>query len=178
MNGLEVKKQLNRVIQMIARKFGKFEYLWFLEFQARGAPHLHILTTIPIVTAKRRAMLAEMWAEVQGLDDWQYCRLSDGKLFHVKQSTLRVHEHEKTWETIRKEDGAKRYAVKYALKPYQKEVPIEYGNVGRFWGCSRKVIPKASGQYDACEDDLRDFLGRKELKVKDAPILPKHIIIW
>lgn len=178
MSGKEIKRHLNRMLQALTRKFGKFEYLWFLEFQARGAPHFHILTTMSNVSQKRREIMAELWARVQELEDWQYSRLSDGKLFHVKQSVLRVHSHKTAWDLARKENGLKRYAVKYAMKTEQKEVPTEYGDVGRFWGCSRKVIPKEIGQCDVCEEDLREFLGRKGLKVAHTAILPKNIILW
>jgi hypothetical protein len=44
-------------------------------------------------------------------------------------------------ERLRK-PGA-RYAVKYASKMRQKSVPVEYQNVGRFYGYSTAVKPKA-----------------------------------
>lgn len=51
----------------------------------------------------------------------------------------KVHRHPKSWEPVREEGGARRYALKYALKTKQKSVPSEFQDVGRFWGCSRDV---------------------------------------
>ena len=45
-------------------------------------------------------------------------------------------------ERVRKPKGARNYAVKYAQKCRQKEVPENYENVGRFWGHSRGIEPK------------------------------------
>ena len=61
-------------------------------------------------------------------------------------------------ERLRKPDGARRYVVKEATKMYQKVVPAEYRNVGRFWGCSRAVMPTAIASVRATEDDVRGVL--------------------
>ena len=44
-DGKLVKAHLNRFLGWIRRKYVDPGYLWFLEFQARGAPHIHILLT-------------------------------------------------------------------------------------------------------------------------------------
>jgi len=47
LDGTKVKYHLNFMLTKLRRSYGKFDYLWFLEFQARGAPHFHILVTLP-----------------------------------------------------------------------------------------------------------------------------------
>lgn len=44
-NGLLSKKHLDNLFRELRRRWGeRFLYLWFLEFQSRGAPHYHVLT--------------------------------------------------------------------------------------------------------------------------------------
>lgn len=43
--GKIVKVHLNRFLGWLRRKYDDPGYLWFLEFQRRGAPHIHILLT-------------------------------------------------------------------------------------------------------------------------------------
>jgi len=57
-------------------------------------------------------------------------------------------------ERIRKEHGARNYAVKYAFKMKQKMVPAAYQNVGRFWGNSRDVKPVVKHNFPLRNDDL------------------------
>jgi len=84
---------------------------WFLEFQKRGAPHIHTFHTGYI----HWKTLARKWAE----------------LFDSPQI-------EKTCSKIEKissgRGGLISYARKYAAKESQKAVPDGYENVGRFWG--------------------------------------------
>jgi len=61
-------------------------------------------------------------------------------------------------ERLRKQDGARRYAVKYAGKMKQKHVPKDFRNVGRFWGCSRAVVPAPEAEVQCTEDDIRGLL--------------------
>lgn len=121
--GGEVKKHLRLMMQWLVRRFGGYSYLWFLEFQRRGAMHIHLLITLPAPGENRRRMMANKWASIQDLPDWPYSRIRDKKLFHVKQSSLDFNEHPTVWEAIRKKDGGQRYAVKYATKAYQKNPP-------------------------------------------------------
>jgi len=84
---------------------------WFLEFQKRGAPHFHILHTDNVP----KGVVALDWA-------W-----ANGEWWSIRTMT-RV-------ERLRKaRGGVIAYAVKYAGKAAQKDVPEEYSNVGRFWG--------------------------------------------
>lgn len=89
---------------------------WFLEFQARGAPHVHFFytTRVPWESA------AKKWADLLG------CQ----KLFRTatRFETLRSGKGRSA------RGGAIAYARKYARKSEQKEVPEDYRSVGRFWG--------------------------------------------
>lgn len=94
---------------------------------------------------------------------------------------LRVHQHPKAWENVRAEDGAKRYALKYALKTKQKAVPPDYQDVGRFWGCSRKLTQEANEiewWTEASEFDVRLYaaaIGRED--ISEWNDLPKYIFV-
>lgn len=119
-DGREVKKHLNHFLTRLRQKYSPVSYLWFLEWQKRGAPHYHVLTSCYV----EHHWLASVW----------YAIVDSGNPDHLKAGTRA--------EALREEEGGKRYAVKYAAKMYQKEVPDGYRNVGRMWGCSRDVKPR------------------------------------
>jgi len=121
-DGRLVKRHLDSFLKAFRRRYGKRAYAWFLEFQERGAPHFHMLTTVEGFEIDRE-WLGRVWSRI--VDGGEKCR--------------RVHAHVKQWETIKKEDGATRYVAKYAKKQKQKQVPAAFQNVGAFWGTSRDV---------------------------------------
>lgn len=109
-DGRSVKGHFRALVER-ARRVGLLKtdsWVWWLEFQARGAPHFHFVGTgyIP------KAWLAKAWSEVTG--------------GNVRVAT-RI-------EALRKPEAAGAYAAKYAAKQEQKEVPAEFTRVGRFWG--------------------------------------------
>lgn len=126
-DGRQVKRHLNNFLTKLRQKFPGVNYLWFIEFQRRGAPHFHILLDIPTSDA-RVELWARWWADIsaRGLsaEEWR-------KVYQV--------HHRRGFEPVKKKDGAVRYALKYSLKTYQKEVPKDFRNIGRFWGASRGV---------------------------------------
>jgi len=122
-DGQTIKRELDTFFKRVKRQYGEFSYLWFLEFQGRGAPHFHILLTIEI----GKEWCSKSWYEV----------VQSGDVKHLKAGTK--------VEKLRSVEGGKRYAVKYATKTKQKAVPKDFRNVGRFWGCSRDVRPKQHG---------------------------------
>jgi len=145
-DGEKVKAHFRAFREWIARDIGsRPEYLWFLEFQERGAPHFHLLVDWPLsLDVDERK-----WFRWRVSVTW-YRLVGSESIDHLIAGT-RV-------ERIRKVDGAARYGVKYALKMRQKAVPPGYQNVGRFWGCSRGVIPKPEQEVRCTEDDLRGVL--------------------
>ena len=128
-DGQEVKRNLHTFLVWMGRFFKRPSYLWFLEFQKRGAPHIHIMLDYPLpqdATGRHEVftIVSMQW----------YAIVGSGDARHLRAGTR--------CETIRKRDGASRYALKYAYKCRQKSVPLAYQNVGRFWGCSRDVPPE------------------------------------
>jgi hypothetical protein len=108
---------------------------WFLEFQARGAPHVHFFytTRVPWQDSARK------WAHLCGSPGIERTATRFEKLRGADGKSPRA--------------GALAYARKYATKLAQKEVPADYKAVGRFWGvrgcrirCTCKVqIPCTRG---------------------------------
>lgn len=164
-DGKKVKGDLNLFLTKLRNHFKPVSYLWFLEFQKRGAPHFHLLTNIEIDNVSRET-IAEMWATTIATSGKEYLKVRN------------VHRHEKQMSKIKKPDGAKRYALKYALKPHQKTVPEKYRNVGRFWGNSRDVKPSEGIEVDVTESELRQWIAMHEPEINDRlpVLLPKYII--
>ena len=94
-----------------ARRMGMFlrdTWVWWIEFQARGAPHFHLVSTGWV----GKAWAARTWAEITGGNE---------------ASCTRV-------EGLRKPEAAGAYAAKYAAKQEQKAIPEGFKDIGRFWG--------------------------------------------
>jgi hypothetical protein len=136
-NGKAVKKHLRAFLERWRRTWGdRLAGVWKLEFQGRGAPHFHILTTLPdVLTADGlnfREWLSATWAAV---------------VAHPDPEQYRRHQLAGTGvdyaEGLRARDP-KRIAVyftkhgTYAAKEYQNQVPAEWQapgqGPGRFWG--------------------------------------------
>lgn len=113
-------------------RWGRFVGVWKLEFQRRGAPHVHIYCAVPTDPAFRD-WLSRTWYEVVGSGDERHLRAGTGI----------------DWgEGIRASDP-KRLAVYFAGrsighnigkdKEYQHRVPDLWAaeGCGRFWGYKR-----------------------------------------
>jgi hypothetical protein len=125
--GAEVKRHLDLMKRWLKRS-GVAAGSWFLEFQSRGAPHFHCyLSGYP--SGGVRAV-ANAWFNIVGSGDEKHLLWHEGKL--SGRSCL---------EWFRSPHAASAYATKYATKQEQKDVPPEYQNVGRFWGCWGKSRP-------------------------------------
>lgn len=135
-DGKDVKRNLNTFLTYLKRRVDGLDYLWFLEFQRRGAPHIHLLLRGMRVSKVNQAWVSNTW--------YRICATGDVR--HLAAGTR--------LERVRKPDGARRYALKYAYKMKQKVVPENYRNVGRFWGHSRSVKPTLTRVVPCTEDDL------------------------
>jgi hypothetical protein len=130
-DGVEVKNHLRRFLQEVRREYmrrGKdvsmHSSFWFLEFQARGAPHFHIFTT----WAPDKDWVARTWYRIVNSED----------IRHLQAGT-------RTEYLSKGRAGTISYASKYAAKQEQKEVPPGFENVGRFWGVhGRRAVLSAS----------------------------------
>lgn len=88
---------------------------WFLEFQARGAPHVHFFYTERVP-----------WKE--SATKWAECIDPMGESPEMWRTSTKFERLRGGRAAI----GA--YAAKYARKSQQKQVPPDYEKVGRFWG--------------------------------------------
>lgn len=116
-DGRVLKRQMAALrYRLVRRGIGG---LWFVEFQDRGAPHVHILTNGGV----RGRELSAWWYEIVGSGDEKHLRAGTGI--------------ERLWL----KDGAARYASKYASKWEQKLVPAAFQGIGRMWGLFGGVKP-------------------------------------
>lgn len=121
-DGSVCKSQLNLFLTELRRVYHDVKYLWILEFQSRGCPHFHLFLSCPPDSAMQKFM-ASAW----------------NRITSESPEHLSFHEHPSnffTWEM-----GSGSYLTKYLDKEAQKFVPESFFNVGRFWGCSRGLVP-------------------------------------
>lgn len=185
LSGRKVKRDLNRMLTRLRQVYPDIEYVWFLEFQRRGAPHVHILTSLDGPDDTARWWYAGLWANIacNGLNcpydalEVYNGRLIQGARLHTLESVRWWHNRQRAWEQIRVREGAARYAAKYALKPYQKKVPKEYTDVGRFWGASRNLSMGDGDMVYGSEAEIREFLELKGRNFDGFDVLPK-ICVW
>lgn len=123
-SGRTVKNHLDRLLRALRKAYGadSFGFEWILEFQDRGAPHYHLFLTWPPSNEMRR-FIAKRWNRI------------------VKGGKDHLWVHLRPRNFSKWDMGKGNYAMKYAQKMEQKEVPEGFENVGRFWGCSRNMIP-------------------------------------
>lgn len=143
LDGKDLKKMLQAFIKRLKRRFGRdIHYLWCLEFQERGAPHIHFYSDIPL-GKENHLFFTESWLAVSNQTGDKECR--------------KFHDHHKNFFTWEMKSGAY-LAKEYISKSIQKQVPEQFKNVGRFWGSSRNMVP------DFSTIDPRDY----EEGVQDA----------
>ena len=135
-DGDDVKRNLKAFREALRRKVPGVSMLWFLEFQRRGAPHVHIMLRGVRVYKAMQHWVSETWYRICGTGD----------LRHLAAGTR--------LERVRNPNGARNYCVKYCSKMRQKVVPPNYRNVGRFWGHSRDVRPIMRCETTCTNDDL------------------------
>lgn len=155
-DGREVKRHLDAFRKALRRKFPQAQDLWFLEFQARGAPHFHVLLSCRIPFGRKkmaRAWVAATWFRI----------VDSGDKRHLMAGTA--------WENCRTIDGAARYVAKYACKTEQKSVPPHYQNVGRFWGGSRLLRPEVHCRIQVTAEEIEKVCSGRQVRAKDGKIL-------
>jgi hypothetical protein len=154
-DGKAVKKHLKKFRKRWERAWGEpMLAIWKLEFQRRGAPHVHLYTMVPAGRSADgrpfRQWLSQTWAEVVNHPDPEQFRK------HLAAGTgvdfaagLRANDPRRIAVYFSKHGL-------YAAKEYQNEVPPEWQEPGkgpgRFWGvwglkrCTRavEVAPKAA----------------------------------
>lgn len=183
-SGKIIKAAMNNFTQMMRdQNYGS--YLWFLEFQARGAPHFHILSTQNGISPTMRIRVVETWVARMCKEEWFYVeceRLAGQKnvcewkmMSNIIAKSYWFTLRSETWELMRSEEGARRYATIYATKEYQKTPPAGFEGVGRFWGCSKEVTLSDGVYREMDEEKLRAYLEKTDHATKDWKILPKYL---
>ncbi|WP_018332426.1 rolling circle replication-associated protein [Actinomycetospora chiangmaiensis] len=137
-NGADLKRHMKALRKRYARAWGEeWRCVWKLEFQRRGAPHVHMLCTPPHGLARTTGeqfavWLSRSWAEVVDHPD------SEQRLRHERAGTALDYA-----EGLRATDPRRvaAYFTKHGLmaaKEYQHDVPPEWSEPGtgpgRFWG--------------------------------------------
>jgi hypothetical protein len=122
------RKRLNRFL--VDNGIHHWSALWFLEFQARGAPHLHLIIFDCVMSRElivlSRLWVGRAWSQIVGNPDKEEAKK------HCRAGT----------QVARMKTKHFGYAVKYATKTEQKKVPEEFKAVGRFWGVwNYKAVP-------------------------------------
>lgn len=107
--------------------------VWKLEFQRRGAPHVHIFGSVPAPSSAHtlrdfESWIRHAWADVVGHPD-------PGEKSKHERSGVDI-----SYTSAEKGNTARRAAVyfakygSYSKKEHQNTVPEGWENVGRFWG--------------------------------------------
>jgi hypothetical protein len=160
-DGRIVKAHHKGLLEAMRRKFGDFSYFTAIEYQSRGAPHLHVGLSIElsklgeVVSLKRKksGRRYPAFQTVQSLQDWAFetwlgiigkpdisyngeALEWDGIDEEDVEAMHKAYYHYNSgfsWEVMRSQDGAKRYFVKEltGLKLYQKTIPQNYTRPGR-----------------------------------------------
>lgn len=122
-DGRTCKGHLNAWLTSVRRILPGVGYLWIMEFQRRGAPHFHVFLSVP-PDEPTRIRLADAWCRITSPGD---------------AAALAFHRHRENW--IPWEMRQAGYLAKYLDKDAQKAIPEGYGSFGRFWGCTRGLVP-------------------------------------
>ncbi|GEM_PF-6172499 len=151
-NGELVKKHLHSFLMGYWDKFSDGFYIWFLEFQKRGAPHFHILVSVDLsqctgglIRKYRRRDGQTLWFDTnQVMHNWVSERwakiVATNKYWRSSPQDYEKHRRVGcSWEQLRLQDAGVRYVLKHFSKKSQKQVPQGFQDVGRFWGASRNV---------------------------------------
>jgi hypothetical protein len=135
-NGREVKRHLKMLRKRYERAWGEpLRCVWKLEFQHRGAPHVHFLMAPPhgeVDGQQFRQWLSRTWAEVVAHPDAEEYRR------HLLAGTaIDYVEGMKAADPRRIATYFSKHS-QFKAKEYQHRVPDEWAesgvSVGRFWG--------------------------------------------
>jgi hypothetical protein len=178
-DGRAVKLSLCAFFDSLRRRLKKkIEWLWWLEFQQRGSPHVHVLTCgechdelgtrVHPKWCKRSAKMVQRVIFTGELAEWVVERWLSA-IGEQDNDDARLFNEGGMWEKIREQEGAARYVAKDAWKPHQTTIPKDYQNVGAWWHRSRGFLKPVP---------LDTFTGneaivRQRLKISpDKPLYP------
>jgi hypothetical protein len=151
-DGALFKEKLDRFLVAVMKNAPEHASVtWFLEFQRRGAPHVHMLTNFKIKKDWVSAAWARLWKD----------RLVAIRGAEAAETISAVMEKVSTRvEWLRSAAVMKKYATKYSAKTDQKDVPENYTHVGRFWGIRGDRTRVAAATYrKQCYGGFSGFPG-------------------
>lgn len=134
-SGQATKRHLSMFRKRYLRAFGEaFNGVWKLEFQRRGAPHIHILTSVTSDLGLFQLWVSKTWAEIVNHPDEKQ-----------KEKHLKAGTQVQAWYDFFRDKpyliahyfGKHASANQRGVKEYQNKPPslwIEAGSIGRFWG--------------------------------------------
>jgi hypothetical protein len=140
-DGMVCKANLNSFLTYVRKLLAGVRYLWFLEFQKRGAPHFHILLSADYdkeISEKLAGSWVNLSTREDDKEDARYMKFVTW--FNSGKRGVPNCNGCQFWQSAKSSNGLSHYAVKYAVKMEQKTVGKDYVNVGRFWGCSRGLV--------------------------------------
>lgn len=175
-SGKQAKRDLGMALAWIKRRKKRCEYIWFAEFTKAYSIHFHLLLDC-VPSYDDRICFALYWLRKTDQGRGRYCHLKKRINMRVSTSIFSSTSHPNAWNKLRKEDGAKRYISMYAGKPHQKQVPEWFQDIGRFWGCSKKVKKHREEPriIELTEDELREILMQHHHKVGEWDVVPRHL---
>lgn len=135
-DGRRVKENLCALLEWFRRR--KLGYFWIIEFQERGAPHFHGFLTGLV----SHGDLSRAWNRIIAADRPEY--LGDPAAL----------QHGVYVAPIDNQGKLASYFTEYMKKLEQKRVPMQYQNVGRFWGFTRSLL---SVQVQSVPGDYREL---------------------
>ncbi|MQB01777.1 MAG: hypothetical protein GEU78_16100 [Actinobacteria bacterium] len=149
----EVRRQRNHFLQRLGDRLGARRWVWKLEFQRRGAPHLHLLVWTPFVSD----------VELSDFRRWTWDAWDDVSGGYVSESGVRgLHRTDVDW--CRAKDVARYIAfdLTKSSKGYQFTVPETWSHTGRWWGTSGLVaewlhVPLAVSEVISVRRMLRRY---------------------
>lgn len=174
-NGKTMKKHFERLRMRWVKAIGRWRVLWKLEFQRRGAPHIHFLARVPAMVkgVPFERWLSKSWADVVGASKWidgldRYGNESSEYVRHLAAGTGVDFSGSKFSDPRR----IALYFLGHSMKgpdgkEYQHIVPELWqspGNgPGRFWGFSG--FERAVVEVELSLDDFYRF-ARELRKLK------------
>lgn len=122
----EVARQRNVFLMRLGRRQGVRRWVWKLEFQRRGVPHMHVLLWVPKDDA----------GDLADLRKWTWDAWDDVSGGYVKDGKRGMHRVDVDW--CRAKDVARYLAfdLTKSSKGYQFRVPQSWSGTGRWWGVS------------------------------------------
>ena len=133
-DGAVVKRDQKALLKRIRRRWPEFRGVWWLEFQQRGAPHVHMAATGGLLGEVSPTDGMHGWARLQALEEFhQWLLVAWAEVVASGDPKHRRHGvYLEPWRSG--VYGLQEYASKEAGKWVQKEPPEGFVNVGRFWG--------------------------------------------